>query len=67
MTKEEVVPWYDIASDLTNEEKLEVLQIILNGHLASGNSEAIAMVKEWERILSDRIAEKELLDDIQDG
>ena len=59
----DVVPWYDLDSDITDEEKLDILQIFLNGHVVSGNAEAIEMVREWERVLCDRIAEKELLRD----
>jgi hypothetical protein len=60
MTKE-VVPWYDQPSDLSDEEKLDVLQILMTAHRQSGDPQAIEMVKEWERVLSDRIAEKALL------
>ena len=56
-----VAMWYDLPSDLTDEEKLDVLQILLQSHYDSGNLEAYEMVKEWERVLSDKIAEKALL------
>jgi hypothetical protein len=58
-----VISWYDLPSDLTDEEKLEVLQILLTSHMASANTEAVDMIKKWERTLSDRIAEKALLKD----
>ncbi len=57
-------PWYEKQSDLTDEEKLDVLQIILEAQLKSGDEEAIAMIREWERTLSDRVAEKALLNDL---
>ena len=55
-------PWYDLKSNLTDEEELDVLQILMESHIRSGDQEAIRMLKEWERTLSDRIAAKALLE-----